>query len=269
MPRTTEGKRQRAAVGEMINSTSNRQVKAVIQLQKKAKARREQRVFVVEGMKMFREAPKDRLVQVYVSESFLKKEKIELTEYEVVADHVFAAMSDTQTPQGILCVVRQKEYLLEEMFQVSNPRFLILENLQDPGNLGTIFRTAEGAGMDGILMSRDTVDIYNPKTVRSTMGSLYRLPFLYAGDLQELVKELKTHGVKIFAAHLRGTKNYYEENYREGCAFLIGNEGNGLTDALAELADCYIKIPMEGQLESLNAAVAAAVLMYETKRQRS
>lgn len=257
----------------MINSTSNKQIKNLHQLIKKPKARREQRVFVVEGRKMYLEAPKEQLVQTYVSESFFEKgenrEMLKDAPVEVIADRVFETVSDTKTPQGILCVVKQREYTLEEMLNIRNPLLLVLENLQDPGNLGTIFRTAEGAGATGIIMSRDTVDIYNPKTVRSTMGSLYRLPFLYAPDINETMRTLKKRGVCTYAAHLQGSREYYLENYTGGTAFLIGNEGNGLTKELSEQADACIKISMSGQLESLNAAVAAAVLMFETRRQRS
>lgn len=257
---------------DMIESTSNKQVKSLIQLMKKAKQRRESKTFVVEGIRMFREAPKERLLQTYVSESFLEKQENQETlsgiSYEVMTDRVFAAVSDTQTPQGILCVVQQKEYTLEEIMKKEHPHLMILENLQDPGNLGTIFRTGEGAGVDGIIMSKDTVDIYNPKTVRSTMGSLYRMPFIYAESLTEIVNQIKEQGVSVYAAHLKGQYAYYQEDYRRGCAFLIGNEGNGLTEELAAQADTYIRIPMEGQVESLNAAVAASVLMYEVKRQR-
>ena len=143
------------------------------------------------------------------------------------------------------------------------PLFLILEDIQDPGNLGTMIRTGEGAGVDGILMSKGTVDIYNPKTIRSTMGSLYRVPFLYTGDLTQTIGQLQKTGIRVYAAHLKGTKSYREPDYAEGAAFLIGNEGNGLKEETAALADEYIRIPMQGKLESLNAAVAAALLMYE------
>lgn len=256
----------------MINSTSNKQIKNLSQLMKKAKARREQRVFVVEGIKMYREVPKDRLVMTYVSESFYEKkenrELLEKTPVEVVADRIFDSVSDTRTPQGILCLVRQREYSLEEMLKKENPLLLVLENLQDPGNLGTIFRTAEGAGVDGIIMSSGTADIYNPKTIRSTMGSLYRMPFLYAEDLKKVLEELKRHGICSYAAHLQGSREYCSQDYQKGSAFLIGNEGNGLSEKLSAQADAYIKISMCGELESLNAAVAAAVLMFEAKRQR-
>lgn len=256
----------------MIESTANKQVKNLIQLMKKSKVRRETKNFVVEGIRMFREVPAERLVQTYVSESFLEKEEnraaLRDIPCEIMTDKVFASVSDTQTPQGILSIVRQREYTLEEILKKEHPHLILLENLQDPGNLGTIFRTAEGAGVDGIIMSKDTVDIYNPKTVRSTMGSLYRMPFIYVENLTEIIDRIKENGISVYAAHLKGRNAYYQEDYREGCAFLIGNEGNGLTEELAANADTYLRIPMEGQVESLNAAVAAAILMYEAKRQR-
>ena len=145
---------------------------------------------------------------------------------------------------------------------------MVLENLQDPGNLGTILRTGEGAGVTGILMSSGCVDLYNPKVIRSTMGSIYRMPFCYTDDLKQSLAELKAAGVTLYAAHLRGTGTYDGQSYRTPTGFLIGNESRGLTGETAELADVYIKIPMCGQVESLNAAVASAVLMYEANRQR-
>ena len=187
----------------------------------------------------------------------------------MVKDSVFAQMSDTLTPQGVLTVVRQYHYTMEELMgEKEHPLFLVLEDLQDPGNMGTIFRTAEGAGVDGIFMSANCVDIYNPKTIRSTMGSIYRVPFVIAPDLEEVFAWFKKQRVRSYAAHLKGKGWYDEESYTGGTAFLIGNEGNGLTDATAGQADCLIKIPMKGQLESLNAGVAAAILMYEASRQR-
>ena len=139
---------------------------------------------------------------------------------------------------------------------------MVLEDIQDPGNLGTIFRTAEGAGASGIILSEGCVDIYNPKTVRATMGSLYRMPFIYSHELSETIGKLKAAGLTVYAAHLKGERSYDEIDYSDS-AFLIGNEGNGLKDETAALADTYIRIPMEGSLESLNASVAASVLMYE------
>lgn len=257
----------------MITSTSNQQMKTIVQLNKKVKARRELRAFIVEGMKMFRETPRELLQRVYVSEQFFMDEKNKAylaesgIEYELVSDHVFAHISDTNTPQGILAVVRQPEYDFLELLRGEHTRLLVLEDIQDPGNLGTMFRTGEGAGLTGIIMSRETVDLFSPKTVRATMGSIYRMPFYVSEDLRGTIGALRDAGIHTYAAHLRGEKYYDELDFTGATAFLIGNEGNGLKKETADLAETYLKIPMEGQLESLNAAMAAGILMYEAYRQ--
>lgn len=256
----------------MITSTGNAQVKELLQLQKKSKARNERNVFIVEGIKMFSEAPRNRIEKVFISETLFNRKKQELNldglKVEILSDKVFSHVSDTKTPQGILCIVRQKKTKLEEIFAQNPAHLMILDNLQDPGNLGTIVRTAEGAGVSGIILSKDCVDIYNPKTIRSTMGSIYRMPFLYVEDLENTIDEVKKQDIKVYAAHLQGKNNYDEENYKTGCAFLIGNEGNGLRDEIAEKADIWVKIQMQGQVESLNAAIASSILMFEVCRQR-
>lgn len=254
----------------IITSAANPQIKNVCLLQKKAKARREQGVFLTEGIRMFREAPADWVLQTYVSESFLRKEGETLAgaDATVVSDELFAKMSDTCTPQGVLCVMRRPAWIMEDLLSQERPLLLVLENIQDPGNLGTMLRTGEGAGIGGVLMSRDTADIFNPKVIRSTMGSIYRVPFLYTEDLTGAIGELRARGIAVCAAHLRGRMDYDEPDYTGGTAFLIGNEGNGLTDAAADAAGTYVRIPMQGKVESLNAAVAASVLLYEAARQR-
>lgn len=256
----------------MITSTGNAQVKELLQLQKKSKVRNERNIFLVEGIKMFLEAPRNRIEKVFISETLFNRKKQELNldglKVEILSDKVFSHVSDTKTPQGILCIMRQKKTKLEEIFAQKPEHLMILDNLQDPGNLGTIVRTAEGAGVSGIILSKDCVDIYNPKTIRSTMGSIYRMPFLYVEDLENTIEEVKKQDIKVYAAHLQGKNNYDEENYKTGCAFLIGNEGNGLRDEIAEKADIWVKIKMHGEVESLNAAIASSILMFEVCRQR-
>lgn len=265
----------------MITSTCNQQMKQLSALLKKSKERKEKKVFVVEGTKMAAEAPKKWLRAVYVSESYthnaenrqllaaFQKEAVRLDfTFEVVSDSVFKSVSDTQTPQGIMAVVTMPEYSLEELVNGDRTHLLILESIQDPGNLGTMVRTGEGAGITGIIMNKTTVDLFNPKTIRSTMGSIYRVPFFVTEDLPKTLEQLQAQDISLYAAHLKGEKSYDEENYVKACGFLIGNEGNGLSDEIANLADAYIKIPMEGQVESLNAAISATLLMYEANRQR-
>ena len=281
----------------MITSAANKGIKNVMLLLSKAKERRKQKVFVTEGIKMFLEAPVSGISQVYLSEQLAEeletgasfdmgeekpsgKEGAALSDklytvkqsgralVEIVKTDIFNKMCDTKTPQGILCVVSMPEYHLDEMLETDEGLFLILEDIQDPGNLGTIVRSGEGAGLSGIIMSSNTVDIFNPKTIRATMGSIYRVPFIYTDDLADAVRIVKNAGVKTYAAHLAGKTAYDMENYCGASAFLIGNEGNGLSREIADLADLYVRIPMLGEVESLNAGVAAALFMYEAARQR-
>lgn len=256
----------------MITSTSNQQVKYLLQLQKKSKVRNEEGVFVVEGIRMFREVPKNLVKKVYISETLFNKKKDELNlkdfPVEILSDQVFSYVSDTKTPQGIMCVVRQQQYEIEKLLKKDVPHFFVLDNLQDPGNLGTIIRTAEGAGVDGVFLSKECVDIYNPKTIRSTMGSIYRMPFVYVEDLEELLDRFRQKKITSYAADLEGRQSYDLENYKKGTAILIGNEGNGLRKEISDAADVKVQIPMQGQVESLNAAIAASVLMFEVSRQR-
>lgn len=260
----------------MITSVSNQKIKHAVLLRDKAKARNEEGLYVAEGLKMFGEAPLEDLTEIYCKEGIelsieleekLLQAKAQGTFVETVTEEVFKKLSDTVTPQGIFLVMKQKKYDLDSLLPGGEKcNYLILEDIQDPGNLGTMIRTAEGAGIKALIMSNQTVDIYNPKTIRSTMGSLYRVPFLYSKDLKATVKKLQENEVSVYAAHLRGEAFYHEISYAQSSAFLIGNEGRGLSDELSECADTLIRIPMEGQLESLNAAVAAALLMYEAKK---
>lgn len=291
----------------MITSLSNSRIKHLVTLREKSRSRNKEGLFIAEGIRMFGEAPKGKLREVYYSESFLtflekgnKGGRLGLTDdrdeagrregalqkllmcreqgifVESVSDEVFQKITDTCTPQGILFVMEQFSYSLEEMVEQAKkrqeaggkmPLFLILEDIQDPGNLGTMLRTAEGAGASGVVLSRGCVDVYNPKTIRSTMGSLYRVPFVYQEDLKDAVGMVRAGGVTVYAAHLEGERYFDRIRYQGGSAFLIGNEGNGLRKETADLADQYIKIPMAGSLESLNAAVAAALLLYQAAGQ--
>ena len=253
----------------MITTIQNKQIKQIIKLKKSARERKKQQLFIVEGIRMFTEIPEEYLYKVYASEDFHNEhqEVFEGMDVEIVSDQVMKEISDTMTPQGVLALVKMLKYSLDDLLDQKEPLFLVLENLQDPGNLGTILRTGEGAGISGVIMSHDTVDIYNPKVTRSTMGSIFRVPFVYVEDLFEVLEMMKTKNITTYAAHLNGT-DYTREDYSTGTAFLIGNEGNGLTDALTKKAQKKIKIPLCGKVESLNAAMASGLLVYEARRQR-
>ena len=256
----------------MITSTGNARIRELVKLKKNAKERRSRDAFIVEGIKMFREIPRELLLKVYASQSFVRGPSggaLEGIAYEEVSDPVFEYLSDTKTPQGILAVVRCLHYTKEQLVSGKGPAlWMVLENIQDPGNLGTILRTSEGAGVTAIVLTRGCSELYSPKVTRSTMGSIFRMPFLYVDNTEEAAALAKEAGITLYAAHLEGTAAYYEEDYTKAAAFLIGNESRGLSETAAKLADVKIRIPMAGKVESLNAAVASSVLMYEAARQR-
>jgi RNA methyltransferase, TrmH family len=260
----------------IISSAGNEQVKNLGLLQKKAKIRDEQGIFVVEGLKMFEEARElGLLLKTYVSESFYQEKVLENPhffadmDYQIITDSVFNNISETKTPQGILGTVKQAKYSLEHMLGAPDACLLLLEDIRDPGNLGTMVRTAEGAGITGVIFNNSTVDIYNPKVIRATMGSIYRVPFYQTTNFIETLNEIKNQGIVIYAAHLSGIPYDTEGSFKKRCAFLIGNEANGLSEQASKAADTMIKIPMAGKVESLNAAIAAAILMFEAARQRN
>jgi TrmH family RNA methyltransferase len=264
----------------MITSASNPRVKRVIELQTKAKARFVERAFVIEGSKLFLEAPEHLLAEVFVTPVFLEKQvsqsplpaKLGGFSYEIVSEGVMERMADTKTPQGILCTVARADKAVADLLEeaLETPFYLLLEDIRDPGNLGTILRTAEAAGITGAILSQGCADVYNPKTVRATMGSLFRLPFAFTEDLPAAIDNLRERGVTIYGAcpdRRSGTKKYDCYDYRGAVAFLLGNESQGLS-AESQAGAQIISIPMAGGVESLNAATAAAILLYEAARQR-
>lgn len=277
---------------EIISSKDNKRIKYIRGLLEKGNIRKKNHQFVVEGIKLVDEALEygkvleiicavslyDELISGDLSGNRLLAENDKnITNYVkkgssllVVSDTVLKSMSETKTPQGILAVAEMPDYrlldkgFLEQAYTKNGKiKLLVLEDTADPGNLGTIMRTAEAAGVTGVIMGKGTVDIFNPKVVRSTMGSIFRLPFTYVEDLKETIQKLKTQGISFYATHLKGKKSYKDIKYSDSSAILVGNEARGLSDEVADLADTYVLIPMQGKVESLNAAVAAALMMYE------
>ena len=255
----------------MITSAHNRQLKEVVLLNSKRKERDKTGLFTAEGVKLFLEAPRRLIEHVFVSSSFGKENSdiLKDIEYDSVEDGLFSKICDTKTPQGILTVLKQPCYEREDILGQTSPFIIVLEDLQDPGNIGTIMRTAEGAGATGIILSKGCADMFSPKTIRSTMGSVFRIPFIYENDLSDTVSWLSDNDIHTYGAHLNGSCDYSTPDYKGGTAFLIGNEGRGLSAELSSKCDTLISIPMEGRLESLNAAAAAAVLMYTVHRKRN
>lgn len=187
--------------------------------------------------------------------------------YELPAA-VYQKASATDTPQGILVVVEQKKSRLEELAAGENPIYVVLDGVQDPGNAGTIIRTADAVGADGVILLKGSVDVFGDKTVRSTMGSLFHLPVCTEATTAELQEFLTSQNVTLYATALdAAAKPHFVQDFRQGCAIVFGNEGNGVS---AELLQTAVKtyIPMYGEAESLNVGVSAAVVLYEAVRQR-
>ncbi|MCR5418733.1 MAG: RNA methyltransferase [Lachnospiraceae bacterium] len=267
----------------MITSASNQQIKQISALTGRAKERSRSGLFIAEGSRMVSETPGSLIRDLYLSESFSGKSECAGVmaklrengfsgETVLVSDDVFAKMSDTVHPQGICAVVRQPVYdtekILADLTGKEGRCILVLENVQDPGNVGTMLRTAEAAGAAGLFLSAGCADLFNPKTVRSTMGAIYRVPFVYYESARELTELLKSRGIKVVAACLEGSEEYTKAAIDAPAAVFIGNEGNGLEQETLSLADVRARIPMEGETESLNAAVSAALFLYEVKRRR-
>ncbi len=258
----------------MISSESNGQIKELIKLQKQTRYRKKQQTFVVEGIKMVQEAAHHgKLQKIYISEGKYQEISqavsvlLNTYEYEIVSDQVLKQISETVTPQGILGTATLPTYDLEDILQQEKHRFILLDDLRDPGNLGTIMRTAEGAGMSGVILSKESVDLFNPKVVRATMGAIFRVPYCYVENLAEVAKQIREIGYEVYGTAMKGSVIYDEPDYTAGAAIVIGNEANGISDAVFQSVTKRIRIPMEGQLESLNAAVSAAIVMYEMNRQ--
>jgi TrmH family RNA methyltransferase len=177
-------------------------------------------------------------------------------------------LADTETPQGIMAVVKKKKFTLNKDFLKKASLLLSLENIRDPGNLGTMIRTADAAGTDGILLSKGCVELYNPKVIRSTMGSIFHLAVIEGLNLEEIIPLMKSSGFKIFVSDVHGGKDYTNVNYPDKSCPIIGSEASGISEQILNLADERVRIPIFGKAESLNASVAAGILLYEIVRNK-
>lgn len=245
---------------EHITSLKNPKVTAWKAL-KDRKGRRESGCFLVEGRKMVEEA----LASAFDVEAVLVQEGVSFPDgltmpvYELPA-HVLAAVCDTKTPQGIAAVVRMKEQ------SALGKHIVVLDGVQDPGNVGTIIRTADAAGLNGVLLSNQCADVFSPKVLRATMGSIFRMNLRTTDDLPGELTKLREKGYSILSSQLDGTPFYEREKVAEQFALVIGNEGNGVSEQVQQTATHRVRLPMRGGAESLNAAIAAAIMMYELMR---
>lgn len=247
----------------MITSKSNYNIKHIKSLSQK-KYRDECHEFIIEGIKLVKEALQENLniKKIIICEE-LFNEKIDFENIEYVDEKVFKYISETETPQGILAVVEQRENKNEE-----GDVIFALDNVQDPGNLGTIIRTLDCAGINSLILSGGCADLYNSKVVRSTMGAIFRVNITRYKEFTQKLSELKEKGYKLIVTSLQTDKYIYDLNLKEKSVIIIGNESKGVSDEVMQLADVKTKIPMIGKTESLNAGVAASIIAYEIVRQK-
>lgn len=250
----------------IIESNQNKIIKEVNSLKAK-KERDKTGLFILEGKRLVDEIPNSWEIK-YLLKAESYSEDINSENVYTVKDSLFEKISETVNPQGILAVCHIKEFDVTNVDYSNSPFFVVLENVTDPGNMGTLIRTADAAGADGIFLSKGCVDIYNPKVIRATMGSIFHLPIYRNLNLMDLMEDFKNNNVKTLAAHLKGTSTPYKVDMTTACAVIIGNEANGLSDEISEIASDLVKIPMPGKAESMNAGIAGGILIYEAVRQR-
>ena len=247
---------------EPITSLKNPKVLSWKSL-KDRKGRMEQNAFLVEGVRMAQEA----LSSSFPVRSILLRDDY-VPEFPLPSDipvyslpsHVFQSVCDTKTPQGIAAVLTLRAR------EASGPRLLALDGVQDPGNVGTIIRTADAAGFTGVLFSPECADLFSPKVLRATMGSIFRLGFSFPSSLPEALEQYKKDGFSVLSSQLDGSSFYERKDVSSSFVLIIGNEGKGVSDAVKAVATHHLCLPMRGGAESLNAAVAAGIMMYDLTR---
>ncbi|MBA4601669.1 TrmH family RNA methyltransferase [Thermoactinomyces mirandus] len=259
-----------------ITSSDNRQFKQWKKL-KTRKERKKQGAFLIEGEHLLEEAADAQLTFQAAIFSRTAEEKITLwldkfpeqVPVYVLLPSLFHELTETKTPQGMAAVVKWPYWPLERIWQENRPEktFLLLDCVQDPGNLGTLIRTAKAAGIDGIFLGKGSVDPFNGKVVRSAMGAIFKLP-LWQMDLEEVLPGLKKRGVTIVNTSPRASLNHFDYTFPDRVAILLGNEGRGVQQAFAKYVDVDLKIPMPGETESLNVSVTGSILLYERIRQQ-
>lgn len=258
---------------QLIISKENNTIKDIKKLKEK-KYRSETGKFIIEGFRFVEEGLKSSFTieKVVVKESVLDKFKEKFADYIneneekifVISDSVFKGIAATENSQGVLAVVKMDHHIQESKDGI----YILIDKVQDPGNLGTIIRTAHSAGCTGIIMTKGTVDLYNEKTLRSTMGSIFNIGIIHENEELEFTKGLLGENYNLVCSSLQTDKNFYEVDLVNNVIIAVGNEGKGISDEVMSLATKKVKIPMLGNAESLNVAIAASIMIYEGVRQR-
>ena len=257
---------------ELITSKDNKRIKQIKKLISSASFRREEGLFTAEGLRLCSDALRSgaEVEAAYFSEDFLERQpdfvgrvRGAVSDCFSVRSSIFSALCDTKTPQGVLFVIKTLDKTPDFDKMNKNGRIVALENIQDPTNLGTILRSAEAFGVDGVVLSRDCCDIYAPKVIRGSMGAVFRQPFWIVGDLAAFIRGFNRIGTSYAAVLDRDSVPLGECDFSGAVLCTVGNEGNGLTDAVTGACSHKVFIPMKGGAESLNASAAASILIWE------
>lgn len=248
----------------IITSKDNEIIKNIKKLKEK-KYRLDS--YIVEGIKMVKEAISENqeIELIAIREDFKIDFDTKKIKIVTISNKIFNDISDVKTPQGILAVIKKNQ---NNQIETNSDYILALDSLQDPGNMGTIIRTADSANINQIIINKTTVDPYSPKVIRSTMGAIYRTNIIEVEDLKATLKEMKSKGFQIITTDLKATQSIYDINYNNKTVVVIGNEANGVSQEILQTADKKVIIPMLGKTESLNASIAASIMIYEYVRQK-
>ena len=248
----------------IITSKDNEIIKNIKKLKEK-KYRLD--TYIVEGIKMVKEAISENqeIELIAIREDFKIDFDTKKIKIVTISNKIFNDISDVKTPQGILAVIKKNQ---NNQIETNSNYILALDSLQDPGNMGTIIRTADSANINQIIINKTTVDPYSPKVIRSTMGAIYRTNIIEVEDLKTTLKEIQSKGFQIITTDLKATQSIYDINYNNKTVVVIGNEANGVSQEILQTADKKVIIPMLGKTESLNASIAASIMIYEYVRQK-
>ena len=248
----------------IITSKDNEIIKNIKKLKEK-KYRLDS--YIVEGIKMVKEAISENqeIALIAIREDFKIDFDTKNIKTVIISNKIFNDISDVKTPQGILAVIKKNQ---NNQIETNQDYILALDSLQDPGNMGTIIRTADSANINQIIINKTTVDPYSPKVIRSTMGAIYRTNIIEVEDLKTTLKEIQSKGFQIITTDLKATQSIYDINYNNKTVVVIGNEANGVSQEILQTADKKVIIPMLGKTESLNASIAASIMIYEYVRQK-
>ena len=255
-----------------ITSVQNPFIKSLVQLQEKAKVRKQTATFLMEGKREIELAQKGGyeietilFLPELIDANYLKD--IKATDYIEINKEVYQKLAYRDSTEGILAVAKTKSHELKELKLSNNPLILVAEGIEKPGNLGAILRTADAANIDAVIIANPRSDLYNPNTVRSSVGCLFTNQ-IATGTTEEVIAFLKSNQISIYSATLQNSNAYHIEDYTLATALVVGTEATGLTEAWREESIQNITIPMQGEIDSMNVSVAAAILLFEAKRQR-